>query len=206
VAVRAIETFNELYAPYPYTELDLVATPTLALGIEYPGAIVIADRLLLGEFGEQTSAYFESTVAHEVAHQWFYNLVGNDQLDEPWLDESLAQFATWQYYKVNFGNEGADGFEEALHLRWERVKNAPIPVGLPVSDYSGLEYGAIVYGRGALFFDALRQKMGTEAFGAFMKDYVATFSWQIATTEGLKFLAEKHCNCDLSALFEEWIY
>lgn len=206
VAARALETFNELYASYPYTELDLAVTPTLALGIEYPGAIVIADKLLLGEFGEQNSAYFESTVAHEVAHQWFYNLVGNDQLDEPWLDESLAQFATWQYYKINFGERAADGFEEALRLRWERVENAPIPVGLPVADYSGLEYGAIVYGRGALFFDALRQELGSEAFDAFMKDYVATFSWQIATTEGLRSLAEKHCNCDLSALFEEWIY
>lgn len=206
VATRALETYNKLYAPYPYTELDLAVTPTLALGIEYPGAIAIAENLLLGEFGNQNSAYFESTVAHEVAHQWFYNLVGNDQLDEPWLDESLAQFATWEYYEAIYGDDGAKGFEDALRLRWERVEGAPIPVGMPVAKYSGLEYGAIVYGRGALFIDALREEMGAEAFDAFMKDYVASFSWQIATTDGLKAMAEKSCNCDLSALFDTWIY
>jgi len=205
-AARALETFSELYAPYPYTEFDVVITPTLALGIEYPGATAIADQILLGEYGDQTSAYLESTVVHEVGHQWFYNLVGNDQLDEPWLDESLAQFATWQYYKLNADPQGADGFEASLRSRWERVDNAEIPIGLPVAAFQEKEYGAIVYGRGAFFFEALKNKMGADAFGAFLKDYSATFSWKIATTEGLKSLAEKHCNCNLLPLFEEWVY
>jgi aminopeptidase N len=205
-AARALETFSELYAPYPYTEFDIVITPTLALGIEYPGATAIADRILLGEYGDQTAVYLESTVVHEVAHQWFYNLVGNDQLDDPWLDESLAQFATWQYYETNFGTGAADGFAASLQSRWERVQNTPIPIGQPVAAYQGREYGAIVYGRGAFFFDALKNKMDAESFGAFLKDYVATFSWNNATTEGLKSLAEQHCGCDLTPLFEEWVY
>jgi hypothetical protein len=205
-AASALETFSELYAPYPYTEFDVVITPTLALGIEYPGATAIADRILLGEYGDQTAVYLESTVVHEVAHQWFYNLVGNDQLDQPWLDESLAQFATWQYYETNFGAGAAAGFEQALRARWERVDNALIPIGQPVAAYSGSEYGAIVYGRGALFFDALKNEMGAESFDAFLKDYVETFSWNVATTEDLKALAEKHCACDLTSLFDEWVY
>jgi aminopeptidase N len=205
-AARALETFGELYAPYPYTEFDIVITPTLALGIEYPGATAIADRILLGEYGDQTAVYLESTVVHEVAHQWFYNLVGNDQLDQPWLDESLAQFATWQYYETNFGAGAAAGFEQALRARWARVDNALIPIGQPVAAYSGIEYGAIVYGRGAFFFEALKNEMGAESFDAFLKDYTATFSWEIATTNRLKSLAEKHCGCDLTPLFNEWVY
>ena len=205
-AARALETFSEQYAPYPYTEFDIVITPTLALGIEYPGATAIAERILLGEYGDQTAVYLESTVAHEMAHQWFYNLVGNDQLDEPWLDESLAQYATWQYYETNFGAGAADGFEASLRSRWERVENAPIPIGQPVAVYQGREYGAIVYGRGAFFFDALKNEMGAEAFAAFLKDYIATFAWNNATAEGLKSLGEKHCNCNLTPLFEEWVY
>lgn len=205
-AVRALEIFGELYAPYPYTEFDIVITPALALGIEYPGATAIADRLLLGEYGDQTAVYLESTVVHEVAHQWFYNLVGNDQLDQPWLDESLAQFATWQYYETNFGAGAAAGFEQALRARWARVDNALIPIGQPVAAYSGSEYGAIVYGRGAFFFDALKNEMGAESFDAFLKGYTATFSWEIATTERLKSLAEKHCGCDLTPLFNEWVF
>jgi aminopeptidase N len=206
VAARAIETYGDLYASYPYTEFDVVITPTLALGIEYPGMTAIADRILLGEYGEQTDAYLESTVAHEVGHQWFYNLVGNDQLDEPWLDESLAQFATWQYYKVNFGDLAASGFEDALRSRWARVNDAAIPIGEPVAAYTGREYGAIVYGRGGLFFEALKNQMGAESFNAFLKDYVEIFSWNVATTAGLKSLAENHCSCDLTPLFEEWVY
>lgn len=205
-AVRALETFNRQFAPYPYTEFDIVITPTLALGIEYPGATAIAERILLGEYGEQTSAYLESTIVHEVGHQWFYNLVGNDQLDEPWLDESLAQYVTWQYYEINFGASAADGFEQSLLARWARVENAPIPIGQPVAAYAGREYGAIVYGRGAFFFEALKNKMSMDAFDAFLKDYTSTFSWENATTEGLKSLAERHCNCDLTPLFEEWVY
>jgi aminopeptidase N len=200
-AVRAIEDYGARFTPYPYTELDLVETPTLALGIEYPGMIAIADRIL-----SPGDPYLEGTIAHEVGHQWFYNLVGSDQLDHPWLDESLAQFATLEYFTDEYGNQGANGFRESLNGRWERVGRALTPIGLPVAEYSAEEYGAIVYGRGPLFFDALREQIGDEAFDAFLHDYTITYSWGIATPEGLKELAEKHCACDLTPLFQEWVY
>ena len=205
-AVRAINTFSEQYAPYPYTEFDIVVTPTLALGIEYPGATAIAERILLGEYGEQTSAYLESTVVHEVGHQWFYNLVGNDQLDDPWLDESLTQFATLQYFSDQYGQSGYDGFRYSLEGRWSRTNRAEIPVGLPVRDYKDIEYGSIVYGRGGLFFETLRDEMGSDNFDVFIKAYVKNNSWDIATPEKMQELAEQNCACDLTALFNDWIY
>jgi aminopeptidase N len=75
-----------------------------------------------------------------------------------------------------------------------------------VAEYSGQEYGAIVYGRGPLFFVALREKMSTETFDAFLKEYTETLSWGVATPEFLQSLAEKHCSCDLDATFNEWVY
>jgi len=209
VASKAIDVFSKRYAIYPYTELDIVATPTLALGIEYPGMIAIADRIynVDGEYrGSPTSVYMESTVAHEVGHQWFYSLVGDDQLDDPWLDESLTQFATLQYYTDQYGIEGADGFRSSLEGRWSRVENAKIPIGLRVADYSGAEYGAIVYGRGPLFFVALRDEIGAAVFDEFIKDYTETLSWGIATPAFIQSLAEKHCACELDAIFDEWVY
>jgi len=200
-ALRSVETFNSRYALYPYSELDLAATPTLALGIEYPGMIAITSRIL-----EPGNYYLEGTVAHEVGHQWFYNLVGNDQLDHPWLDESLTQFATLQYFSDQYGSAGLNGYRQSMEDRWAGIGNAPIPIGLPVSGYTDQEYGAIVYGRGGLFFLALRQEIGEQAFDAFMTDYASTYSWDIATPEGLQSLAEEHCSCDLDALFEEWVY
>ena len=209
VALRSMEDFSGRYAPYPYTELDIVATPTLALGIEYPGMIAITSRIydIDQEYrGAPASVYMESTVAHEVGHQWFYGLVGDDQLDDPWLDESLTQFATLQYYADEYGPGGETGFRNSLEARWEGVGRAEIPIGLPVAEYSGQEYGAIVYGRGALFFVALREKMGTETFDAFLKEYTETLSWGIATPQFLQSLAEKHCTCELDELFNQWVY
>ncbi len=201
-AARAIEIYEQRYAPYPYTELDFVSTPTYALGIEYPGMIAITDWILQPDQGY----YLEGTVAHEVGHQWFYNLVGNDQLDDPWLDESLTQFATLQYFTDAYGQAGNQGYRQDLEGRWDSIGRAEIPVGLPVKDYTDPEYSGIVYGRGGLFFEALRDEMGSENFDAFMKDYVKTNSWDIATPEKLKAEAEIHCKCNLTPIFEKWIY
>lgn len=202
-ASRALEIFTARYAPYPYTELDIVATPTLALGIEYPGMIAITSWIHEGS-GEHP--YFESTIVHEVGHQWFYNLVGDDQLDEPWLDEALAQFVTLQYYTDEYGAEGAQGFLLDLEFRWASVGNEEIPIGLPVDDYNALEYSAIVYGRGPLFFVELKERMGSDAFDAFMQEYTESLSWEISTAETLQALAEKNCTCELDDIFNEWVY
>lgn len=208
IASKSINVFSNRYAAYPYTEFDIVATSNLALGIEYPGITAITTRIydVDGEFrGSPTSQYMESTVAHEVGHQWFYNLVGNDQLDDPWLDESLTQFITLQYYTDQYGKNGEDGFRAGLEGRWGRVGNEKIPIGMPVASYQGAEYGAIVYGRGGLFFIALHNEMGTESFDAFLKEYTESLSWKIATPEYLKSLAEQKCSCNLDALFNEWV-
>lgn len=209
VAARALEDFSARYAPFPYTELDIVSTPTLALGVEYPGIIAITSRIYDVDSdyrGAPASIYMESTVAHEVGHQWFYGLVGDDQLDDPWLDEALTQFATLQYYADEYGPGGEAGFRNSLEARWDGVNRAEIPIGLPVAEYSGREYGAIVYGRGPLFFVALRERIGRETFDAFLKEYTETLSWNIATPEFLQSLAEKHCACELDDMFNTWVY
>jgi hypothetical protein len=209
IARKALKDFSTRYAPYPYKELDFVATPTLALGIEYPGVIAIADRIMVpgGTINNTpVSYYLEPTIAHEVGHQWFYNLVGNDQLNDPWLDESLAQFSTLQYYFDQYGASGAQRFRNSLENRWSRVDRAKIPIGLPVRAYTDEEYGAIVYGRGGLFFEALRDKMGQKAYDEFLKDYTISFAWDIATVDQFKAYAEQHCHCNLDLLFQEWIY
>lgn len=209
IVKKALRIFSQRYAPYPYSELDLVTTPTLAFGIEYPGVIAINDQLLVpnGEIdGVPVSNFLESTIAHEVGHQWFYNLIGNDQLNDPWLDESLTQFATLQYFSDSYGATEEEGFRDGLEFRWSWVDNAKIPMGLPVRDYTDKEYSAIVYGRGGLFFEALRDKMGEEAFDDFLREYAIRYSWEIATTDEFKSLAEQNCQCKLDSLFQEWVF
>ena len=207
IAAAALRSIEERVGPYAYSEMDVVSTATGALGVEYPGIMAITSRIYDGQYQQ----FLEGTVAHEVAHQWFYNIIGNDQLDEPWLDEALTQYATLLYFLDQYGQEGYDGFHQSLEGRWARADSEEIPVGLPVAayseggDYPGT-YGSIVYGRGPLFFEALAREMGEAVFASFLRDYYDTFAWDVVTAESLRALAEQHCGCDLGQLFSDWVY
>jgi hypothetical protein len=208
VAAAALESLSRQIGPYAYTELDIVPTFNLAFGVEYPGVAVLNARLYDPDAtinNNPTELHFESTIAHEIGHQWFYNVVGNDQLDEPWLDESLTQYVTYLYYLDVRGQAAAETFRRSFFSRWDRVNRDAIPIGLPAGEYGALTYGSIVYGRGPLFFEALSETMGDETFLAFLRDYYQRFKWEIATGRALKELAERHCACDLSLLFAEWV-
>ncbi|OQY20514.1 MAG: hypothetical protein B6I35_10425 [Anaerolineaceae bacterium 4572_32.2] len=202
-AEDALKSFGARFGVYPYTEFDIVSTPMMALGMEYPGVVAIA--LDLYEPGSPVVS-LEATVAHEVGHQWFYNVVGNDQVDEPWIDEAIVQYITGLYFVDTYGAQAEQGWLDALYDRWNRVGQADIPIGLPAGSYEGREYGAIVYGRGPLFVMALAEEMGEEAFDEFLRDYYESHAWGIGTGDTFRQLAESHCQCDLTALFEEWVY
>lgn len=209
VAAATLAEHSKRLAPYPYSELDIVTTPTSALGIEYPGLIVGTLRMYDPDATTQSgipyAAILESTTAHEVAHQWFYNLVGNDQLDEPWLDEAVGSYSTYRYYVSRYGQAAADNYFDTFDGRWRRVNRLDIPIGLPVSAYKEDAYGAIVYGRGPVFLRRLEDTMGRETFDAFLRDYVRQFQWEEANTAAFRALAETHCGCDLGLLFSEWV-
>jgi aminopeptidase N len=149
--------------------------------------------------------FLEIVVTHEVGHQWFYNLVGNATQDQPWLDESLAEFVTWQYFLDQHGILGAQTYQKELQFTWNPLKDGNIPIGLPVSGYTSDGYVAIVYGRGPLFLLSLRDRMGTENFDRFMSDYTLRYEWTIATTSGFQQVAERTCSCDLTLLFDQWV-
>jgi len=205
---EAVNIFTHHYGKYPYHELELVATPTSAGGVEYPGIIAINQNLYIpGETvsGMRSEDLVESVVVHEVAHAWFYNMVGNDQGREPWLDEAMAQYLTWQYFQDRYGTAAGQSLVDSWWSRWHRVDLNKIPIGLPVEAYADMEYGAIVYGRGPLFLMALAREMGEVKFSQFLKDYFTTYSWKVATSQDFQNLAESTCNCDLDRLFDEWV-
>jgi aminopeptidase N len=202
-AAKGMGVFEEMFGPYPYRELDIVATSTSAGGIEYPGLIVIAADLYSDP---RRREFFESAVVHEVAHQWWYNVVGNDQINEPWLDEALAQYATYLYYQETYGEGGAERFEESLQQRWSRTGYQAIPIGMPVGAYDETEYSSIVYGRGALFFRALGEALGEADLRILLQRYYSTFAWELASGDEFRSLAEAIAGRDLGDLWREWIY
>lgn len=208
-SIEALQDFSTRYGAYPYTEFDVVSTPMQgATGIEYPGVVGI-NKLIYDPnqtiSGVSAFAMLETTVAHEVGHQWFYNMVGNDQANQPWVDESLTQYVTSMYFLDEYGHNGMDQYRESWVNRWKRVNEAAIPIGLPAADYKGAEYSAIVYGRGPIFFQTLAESMGQAVFDKFLQNYVEKYEWQISSTDDLKNLAESACQCDLNPLFSEWV-
>ncbi|MBN1954534.1 MAG: M1 family metallopeptidase [Anaerolineae bacterium] len=208
-AVMALQSFGQRFGAYPYTEYDVASTPMLALGMEYPGMTAIALNLYDPDgdvLGLPFPVVLESTVAHEVAHQWFYNVVGNDQVDEPWVDEAIVQYVTGLYFLDAYGPAAAQSFQDSWEDRWNRVDGADIPIGLPTGDYTGQEYGAIVYGRGPLFIAALAEQLGQETFDEFLRDYYQSHQWGIGTGDAFRQMAEQHCQCDLHDIFAEWVY
>ncbi len=78
--VASLEDFGRRFGAYPWPTFTLAITPELGGGIEYPGHVMQGQNT----FG---------VTSHEVGHQWFYGLVGNDQGRDPWLDEGLASWA-----------------------------------------------------------------------------------------------------------------
>ncbi|MBN1993416.1 MAG: M1 family metallopeptidase [Anaerolineae bacterium] len=206
---NALRTFNQQFIPYPYTEFDVLGLPIEALGIEYPGIVGIS--LLLYDPDQKIGAVssrilLESTVVHEVGHQWFYNLVGNDQIDEPWLDESLVQYTTIIYFTNVYGQATGWTVRASWENQWQAIGRPDMPIGLPAAAYTRDEYTAVVYGRGPLFITALAETMGQRSFNEFFRDYQQTHKWRHSSTASFKQLAEQHCQCDLTGLFETWVY
>ncbi|HEC88776.1 MAG TPA: hypothetical protein ENI52_05620 [Thermoplasmata archaeon] len=207
-AINALKSYNARFGTYPYTEFDIVSTSMRARGMEYPGVVAISQELYDTNAvvsGLPSRVMLESVIAHETAHQWFYNAVGNDQIDEPWLDEAVVQYDTGLYYIDTYGEASAQKYRSSWSSLWDRIDRADIPIGLPSKAYDD-EYTPIIYGRGPLFIAALAEEMGQETFDEFLRDYYESYKWDIGTSDAFRQLAEYHCQCDLTSLFEEWVY
>jgi len=209
VGVNALKTYNDRLGTYPYTELDLVGTPMDAGGMEYSGIVAMGIQYYDPDVvfsGLPAFTYLESIVAHEVAHEWFFNIIMDDQIDEPWIDEGMAQFLTSLYYEDTYGPSAASSYRESWYSRWNRVDSKLMPIGLPVRDYTEAEYGAIIYGRAPLFIQSLHDDIGEEVFSEFLHTLFVEYEWSILTTGEFRSLAEEVCNCDLQEDFETWVY
>ena len=97
--VDQVQNLETRVGPYPFSQLDIVDAPGAFGGVEYPGLVYI------GVVGN-TNGFEEATV-HEVGHQWFYSLIGDDQLLQPWLDEAAASYTEVLYTEKIHGAQAA---------------------------------------------------------------------------------------------------
>jgi hypothetical protein len=205
-AVDALSLFAERYGPYPYAELDVVAVPLqLAAGVEYPGVVLMATS----QYRENAESPFllGIVVSHEVAHQWWYAVVGNDVLSDPWLDESLATFSSLLYQQVYQPRyyPGTLRFYQNRVSELEAEANST-EINQPLSAFQNRpgEYSPVVYTKGALFFVELRERLGDEAFFEGMQSYYGENRYEIALPAELLSAFETGCSCQLHDFYAEW--
>jgi hypothetical protein len=209
VTSRSLQIFNQYFGEYPYIEMDVVEAPMQnALGVEYPGVFLIASDL----YDDPAQDSFIVATAHEVAHQWWYSVVGNDVFDEPWLDESLATYSSSLYYQDAISQSAYRGFINYWQNRLSELRQDGLDdqVTRRLEYFEALDiprvYGTVVYTKGALFLEALRKEIGDEAFFGALQSYYQKHKYQIAEADYL--LAEFEASADrqLDEFYQEWLY
>ncbi len=203
-AVAALRIYSRRYGEYPFRDMRIAPAPINYRGMEYPQAALMGVEL----YNKERSS-LESVVAHEIAHQWWYQIVHNDPVNAPWLDEALAEYSMKRYMEDLHGDASAarmqrTRWDAALELLRQRAGDAP--VGMTVDEYEdGGQYETIVYGKGALFYDALRDRLGDRRFDQFLRDYLEEHRYGIVTVD--EWLADLQALDDpaLVELYRKWI-
>jgi aminopeptidase N len=202
VAAGALADFDRRFGSYRYRELDIhLLIGDYDGGDEYPGLILLYS-------GGPVSARTRYVAAHEVAHQWWYGIVGNDIYRQPWLDEAFAQYSGILYAEDVAGAAIATAdWEREVERRYRgALLDGDRPIGLAIDDYGDFNvYYRTVYGKGALFLRALREQLGDPAFFAALQRYYARHRYGIATTDDVRRAFEEASGRDLGALFRGWV-
>ncbi|MDQ2808852.1 MAG: hypothetical protein M3Z04_18400 [Chloroflexota bacterium] len=210
-AVKALDVYNRLFGPYPFNELDLVLTPSGGGGIEFPGYVMISHLT-------PNVHVREHVVSHEVAHQWWFSLVGDDIFRESWLDESFADYSTYLYLQQTDGPAVADQvFDQQTAKQWPgysgQVATADPSqgkrVGSAIWEFADFaEYDGIIYGKGPVFLDRLRRLLGDDRFLALLQQHFAANKYGITTGRGFLAEAEAVAGADAPAvrdLYRAWV-
>lgn len=205
-AIDAIKTFSNLFGDYPYKTFSVAETGFYQGGMEYPAMVMISDAL------QDRSAINEVTV-HETAHQWWYALVGNDEVNYAFLDEGLTEYSVALFYELNpnYGFTRAEVIGMAhksyqtycsIYDRLFGGKDTSMCRSLSqfTSEY---EYVNIAYIKGALMFDYLRIAVSDEVFFKGLKNYVKNYSFKNATPDAL--FGTFEALADTNGFFNSWV-
>lgn len=201
-AVSALQTFSAAFGNYPYSDYTVVQSGLDAGGMEYGAFVIIAPTL--------SQDNYLTTIIHETAHQWWYNVVGSDQLNSAWLDEGLTEFSTAYYNYLNgdramyrsIMNNAADSYSVFTSLPPDIGFDGTMNRHLDTYLTQG-EYVAVTYLKGALLFDNLRSVIGDTKFCASLRDYYSANYHSIATQDDLIAAFERN-GFQIRPIVESW--
>jgi len=160
---KSLRSLADLLGPVPYKDLWISVLPGVSDGVELPGAV---------QFGDLSDP--EGLVSHELAHMWFYGLVGNNQARDPWLDEAFASYAQRIV-------DGQDSSEWDAHIRRSTAQR----VGKPMSYWATYDDGSQAYDSGVYMAGGsalleARHRGGERKFDEAVRAYLRDNAYRIA--------------------------
>ena len=215
VAVKTLDFFNEYFAiDYPLAKCDLIGLPDFSSGaMENWGCITFRESCyLVDEYSSiAIKQYAALVVAHELAHQWFGNLVTMQWWDDLWLNESFAtcieylaidqQFPDWQLWTQFYDNETAHALDRDSLATVQRVRQ-------PVSDPEEIRTlfdGAIVYAKGASLLRMLHEYVGAENFRDGLRVYLDRHQYHNAEASDLWQALSEVSGKNIERFMQPWI-
>jgi len=214
IGERVLSEFEKYYdVPYPLPKLDLISIREFGAGaMENWGAIASRERLLLTD--EHTTAGLRraiaSVTAHEIAHQWFGDLVTMVWWDEIWLNESFASFMS--YKVIERLGDTPDIWSDFLLVEMAGAllgdslsTTHPIRQAVDSPDEIDQIFDEISYGKGACVLRMLEAFVGHEAFRQGVHDYLLKFQYGNARSKDLWAALEAAAHQPISDLMRHWV-
>ena len=201
-ARQAVHLYNSLFGQYPYNELDMVAVDAGTFyGVEYPGLLLFDQRLFVKAW------FFESIVAHEIAHQWFYNVVGNDVQSHAWVDESFATYAQLLYREKIWGASAATIERDGFVAQYTKLQahHSDGAIDQHMRTFTLYSYNVLAYAKAALYLDAIRAQVGPDVFAHAVHDYYTAHRYEVVDGTAFVSAVKSACTCDIQPLYNHWV-
>ncbi|CAI9093745.1 OLC1v1029306C1 [Oldenlandia corymbosa var. corymbosa] len=213
VAVKTLGIYKEYFAvPYSLPKLDMIAIPDFAAGaMENYGLVTYRETALLYDEKHSAAANKQrvaTVVAHELAHQWFGNLVTMEWWTHLWLNEG---FATWVSYLAadslfpewKIWTQFLDESTEGLRLDG-LLESHPIEVDINHAGEIDEIFDAISYRKGASVIRMLQSYLGAECFQRALASYIKKFACSNAKTEDLWSVLQEESGEPVNKLMNSW--
>lgn len=198
---EAFHIQEQMWGPYLWDRVGYCIVPFNAGAMEHATNIGFMSYYL-NVYASQA----ETTMAHELSHHWFGNLVTCDSASEMWLNEGWARYNEYLFLGRLYGDSV---YQDAVRLNHEDVLHrAHVSDGnyLPVNGVPTEQtYGKTVYDKGADVIHTLRTYMGDSLFFHCVKEYLSAYKWQTASTEQLQDFLSQCSAINLSNYFNDWV-
>ncbi len=206
LAKESFAYFERTFGTYPYRTYTVAQTGFCYGGMEYSTLVFLSDAL--------TAEEKVRAVVHETAHQWWYAVVGSDQIENAWQDEGLAEYSSLCFfentekYGVSRETEVTNALKEYrsyYDVYGSVLGRADTKMTKHLKDFiSGYEYTCIAYDKPVVMFDTLRKSVGDKKFFAGLKKYYSACKFKTATPQDMIAGFEK-AGLDVSGFFESFL-